>query len=92
MNRLLQRIRHADGRMQRILGEKKQKSLRLTWALRREFYIGNGQDGVGDTLLFAFYLCERVLYIQHDAGQALVRFSVWINQNVGSLHIIASPR
>ena len=62
MNRLLQRIRHADGRMQRILGEKKQKSLRLTWAAcGANFILGTGKMALG-ILFFSPFTCVSAFY------------------------------
>lgn len=62
MDCLLQRIKRADGRMQRILGEKKQKVLRLTWvACGVNFILGTGKLALG---IFAFspFTCVSAFY------------------------------
>lgn len=62
MNRFLKRIERADSRMQKIIGEKKQKSLRLTWAAcGANFALGTGKLVLG-ILSFSPFTCVSAFY------------------------------
>lgn len=62
MHRLLQKIKSSDSEMQQIVGEKKQKSLRLTWAAcGANLLLGTGKLALGILSLSPF-TCVSAFY------------------------------